>query len=61
MTKNVDIKWLLVEGSLPPDKLQVMRELGIKIERNAFCFSGYRYERLEDAIAFARRSPAPRS
>ena len=61
MTKNADIRWLFVEGSLSPDKLEVMRELGIKVERNAFCFSGYRYERLEDAIAFARRSPKPLS
>jgi hypothetical protein len=35
MTKNVDIRWLLSEGILNPDKLEIMRELGIKVERNA--------------------------
>jgi|GEM_PF-3134404 len=61
MTNNEHIRWVLDEGFLDPDKLNVMSELGIKVENNAFCYSGYRYDKLEDAIEYARKSTSLRS
>jgi hypothetical protein len=61
MTNNEHIRWVLDEGFLNPDKLNLMHELGIKVENNAFCYSGYRYDKLEDAIEYARKSISPRS
>lgn len=40
-------------------ELALMRPFGITSEEGRFRYGPYRYDRLEDALAFARRSAAP--
>ena len=57
-TDDEFVRWLIREGSLPPDKLQRARALGISMEGKAFCYSEYRYDRLDDAMEFVEKLQA---
>ena len=37
----------------------LMGPLGIQFDGRAFCFAGYRYDRLADAVKYARRANGP--
>lgn len=54
-TNDEFVRWLIREGSLPPAKLRKARQLGISMERNAFCYAEFRYERLDAAIEYAEK------
>jgi hypothetical protein len=56
-----DLEALRREGHRALASHGAMAELGIRLDRGLFCVGGARYERLEDAVKFARELRAPKN